>query len=151
MKREIQKKIKNEHGITLVETLLSVVILVLVLSIFLTIFMQSANRNRTSEEVINATYLAQTQLENVYYKSLILKNYGAAFADLGYTIIGKEDDWIYYLNTELDSYPDYYTEIKIENNNDDDLYHVVIEVYQKSDDSLQAMMQNILLWEQDEP
>lgn len=151
MKQGLRKKIKNERGITLVETLLSAVILVLILSIFLAVFNQSANQNRTSKAVIDATYLAQMQLENVYSKSLSFKNYEAAFADLGYTYTYEANDWVHFLHTGHDSYPEFYTEIKIKNKQDDDLYHVVVMVYQKSDDSLQAMMQNIVLWEQSEP
>ncbi|GGN48890.1 hypothetical protein GCM10007971_00980 [Oceanobacillus indicireducens] len=115
------------------------------------VFNQSANQNRTSKAVIDATYLAQMQLENVYSKSLSFKNYEAAFADLGYTYTYEANDWVHFLHTGHDSYPEFYTEIKIKNKQDDDLYHVVVMVYQKSDDSLQAMMQNIVLWEQSEP
>lgn len=151
LRQDIRARITNEYGITLVETLLSVVILVLILSIFLSMFVQSANRNRMSEDVIDATYLAQMQLENVYSKSLRSKNYEEAFAELSYRRTDEDDSWVYFTNTEHSSYSDYYSEIKIEKNDDDDLHLLVIEVYQKSDDSLQAMMQNILLWEQDEP
>src|SRR5699024_8937847 len=69
------KKIKRtffieEKGLTLVEVLASFVILSIVLVIFLSIFIQSAKTNQTSEEIVDATYIAQTEMELIYEESL---------------------------------------------------------------------------------
>ena len=57
---------KNEKGISLVEVLASIVILTLLLTTFLMMFVQSAKTNKKSEEIIDATYIAQTEMENIY-------------------------------------------------------------------------------------
>src|SRR5690625_4357208 len=82
------KNMQNEQGLTLVEVLASVVLLTLLLTTFITVFIQSAKMNQTSEMIIDATYIAQTEMEKVYSQSkkeeYDLTTVGYAMEDLGY-------------------------------------------------------------------
>lgn len=64
MKKFIQ--LNNEDGASLAELLASIVILGILLTIVLSMFINSANVNRKSEELVDVTYIAQTELENLY-------------------------------------------------------------------------------------
>ncbi|MBS4177848.1 prepilin-type N-terminal cleavage/methylation domain-containing protein [Lederbergia citrea] len=56
----------DNRGMTLIEVLLSMVILSIVIVTFLTMFIQSAKTNKHSGDIIDATYMAQTHMENIY-------------------------------------------------------------------------------------
>ena|SRR5690606_33003834 len=58
---------KNPHnsGFTLVEVLSSIVIISIILISFMSFFTLSARSNQTSEETMDATYTAQTIMENI--------------------------------------------------------------------------------------
>ena len=64
----------DESGLSLVEVLASIVILTLLLTTFLMMFLQSAKVNKTSENIIDATYIAQTEMEKIYALSTNTKN-----------------------------------------------------------------------------
>ncbi len=90
------KRGMGEGGLSLVEVLASVVILTLLLTTFLMMFLQSAKVNKASEHIIDATYIAQTEMENIYALSTTTKN-GAkevAIKGLGYTNRSIENGWI---------------------------------------------------------
>lgn len=143
-------KIIEESGITLVETLISIVLLSLILTIFLSVFTHSATMNKTSEEVVDASYLAQKEMENLYALSQKTDDYRVAMESAGYMETGEDSDWVYYQSSyeqhENTSATNYYTIIKLEKNDSDNLRRIVVEVYQRKDDSQQAKMQNVLTW-----
>ncbi|HWI47505.1 MAG TPA: type II secretion system protein [Rummeliibacillus sp.] len=63
------KKIKspfNEKGATLVEVIASFVILVILLVSFFTLFIQTKQTTKSSAQIVDATYLAQTEMEEIY-------------------------------------------------------------------------------------
>src|SRR5690625_3684322 len=94
-KRHKHTKIMNENGLTLVEVLASVVLLTIIITIFLNVFMQSAKTNTTSEEIVDATYLAQTEMEKIYSKSIETKynERENIFLELGYSPLSTENEW----------------------------------------------------------
>lgn len=153
LKAKHRLKIIDESGITLVETLVSIVLLVLILTIFLSIFTQSAKMNKTSEEIVDASYLAQKEMENLYALSQKTADYTAAMESAGYTAAGEDSDWLYYESSyeqgENEAALDYYTKIRLEKDYSDNICRVVVEVYQRADDSQQVKMQNVLAWGQD--
>lgn len=69
-KRLMNTLIKNESGVTLVELLASIAILSIVVTAFLAFFIQAANTNQQTNEVNEATFLAQEELELVTSYSL---------------------------------------------------------------------------------
>ncbi|MFD1066570.1 prepilin-type N-terminal cleavage/methylation domain-containing protein [Oceanobacillus locisalsi] len=150
MKAKHRLKIIAESGFTLVETLVSVVLLGLVLTIFLTVFTQSAAINKTSEEVVDASYLAQKEMENLYALSQRTTDYRTAMEAAGYTEVEEDSDWMYYTFHHDDpETEDYYTQIRLEKDGADHLHRVVVEVYQQNDDAQQVKMQNVLAWGQE--
>ncbi|WP_089829354.1 type IV pilus modification PilV family protein [Halolactibacillus halophilus] len=60
------KKYCNEKGLTLVEVLASIVILSLIVVTFLAFFINSARTTEISEENLNASFIAQEYMEEVY-------------------------------------------------------------------------------------
>jgi prepilin-type N-terminal cleavage/methylation domain-containing protein len=55
----------NEKGLTLIEVLASIVILTIIGVSLLTFFVQSARSNNLSKTILDATYVAQTQIEEI--------------------------------------------------------------------------------------
>lgn len=61
------KQFKNESGVTLVELLAAIAILSIIVTAFLAFFIQAANTNSRTNEVNEATFLAQEEMERVTY------------------------------------------------------------------------------------
>lgn len=61
--------INNQDGLTLVELLGSIVILSIIVVSFLAFFIQSAKTTKVSEDIIDASYIAQQELEAIYHLS----------------------------------------------------------------------------------
>lgn len=134
------KRIQNEYGLTLIEVLASVVLLTLLLTTFITIYIQSANINKTSETIIDATYIAQTEMEKVYskQKEYNMSNIDDAMIDLGYQPIGN----LRYSYANI-NHSTYDVEILFEKVNDlpDNMNRILIKV--STNDTLHAQMENI--------
>ncbi|SFQ47916.1 hypothetical protein SAMN05421670_2264 [Psychrobacillus psychrotolerans] len=77
MKKMINKVSKNlsEKGLTLIEILASIILVTIILSAFFSFFIQSAKTGKTSEEVVDATYLAQVEMEKIYAQIKMEKIY----------------------------------------------------------------------------
>lgn len=60
------KQMNNQNGLTLVELLGSIVILSIIVVSFLGFFIQSARTTKVSGEIIDASYIAQQQAEEIY-------------------------------------------------------------------------------------
>ena len=56
----------NEKGVTLVEVIASLVLLTILLISFFTLFVQSSKTTKSSAQIVDATYLAQTEMEEIY-------------------------------------------------------------------------------------
>ncbi len=64
--KKLKKIVHNEKGVTLVEVVASFVILVILLISFYTLFIQTAKTTKSSEDIVDATYIAQTEMEKIY-------------------------------------------------------------------------------------
>lgn len=62
-------QIKKEDGVTLVELLAAIAILSIIVTAFLAYFIQAANTNHRTDEVNEATFLAQEEMEEVIHLS----------------------------------------------------------------------------------
>lgn len=135
---------RNEKGLTLVELLGSFVILSIILIFIVTILNVSAKTNRTSKEVIDATYMAQEEMEFIYKLSkensrlhALSELYIPQSADGDWTVYHKESD-----------HEDYYFEIK-ENTTSAPLIRIIVKVYEKDDlagAKERAQMETLLKW-----
>ncbi|WP_423799232.1 prepilin-type N-terminal cleavage/methylation domain-containing protein [Neobacillus sp. SAB-20_R2A] len=55
----------SENGMTLVEILVSIIILSIIIISLLSMFVQSSQTNRVSKNMMDATYLAESQMEEI--------------------------------------------------------------------------------------
>ncbi|MGR6896775.1 type IV pilus modification PilV family protein [Rummeliibacillus sp. BSL5] len=66
MVSQLKKIIQNEKGLTLVEVIASFVLLIIILFSFFTLFVQGSKTTKSSKSIVDATYIAQTEMENAY-------------------------------------------------------------------------------------
>lgn len=141
----------NEKGLTLIEVLISLVILAIVLLIILFVLLQIIRTNKTSQEIVNATYIAQTEMEELYAAS---KN--KPFDEWIEAI--KQDNETYTYDESINESTKVHTisfskelfsvKIKIAEINPAPLKRVIIYVLdQKDEDKQSAKMENIYSWE----
>lgn len=60
------KTLKNEQGLTLIEVVASIVLIAIILISFSNFFIQSKKTGISSASIINATYIAQVEMEKIY-------------------------------------------------------------------------------------
>lgn len=123
----------KEKGLTLIEVILSLAILGIIIVPFLNMFVFSTMTNRKSENILDATYIAQNIMEQRYAES---KN-GNGIPENSESEYPDPYDNSYWVNETIE---------KIEGN----LIRVLIKVY--SDDNknkLEAQMETYLLWNSD--
>lgn len=146
----------NEKGVTLLEILVSIIILGLILMIFFGVFIQSSRINNTSENVIGATYVAQTEMESIYSFSLNtpydLRDSMMIEEDLGYSLITGDTGCDV---VDCKAYGKYDSEnhlyIKVRLKPFEDMTNtdsVIVEVYEGNtfDEDLQAKMEKVIVW-----
>src|SRR5699024_558232 len=105
MKAEHESLLANERGVTLVELLASIVIISIILISVISIFNLTMKANRTSEDIIDATYVAQTEIERVY--ALSKKDTpNLSLNTLGYQANGEKNGWKVYkeINPQYDGF-----------------------------------------------
>lgn len=133
----------NEKGLTLAEVLASIVILSIILISGLSIIIQSAKTNKTSENIIDATYIAQKEMENIYEEN---HNDSSIFKSLaGYEKQTAIEDWdIYHVERE-----DYFVEVRVkESEQSPGMVRIVIQVYEDETKTIsRAQMENLFKWE----
>lgn len=134
----------NHKGLTLVEVLASIVILSIIMISILMILAQTAKTNKTSEEIIDATYYAQAEMEYIYNMSLENKLFTA---DVKYEQKPDDGDWQVY-HKEIEEESDYFIKVKIKPSDKDiEMIRVVVEIYDKTDSTKsKAQMENLLKW-----
>ena len=141
---------KQEKGLTLVEILASLVILAIIFISVLLILTQTMKTNKVSEEIIDATYVAQTEMEKIYAASKN-KQRDSWFKD-EYVEEADEGDWNVFSSLEhafnisilwQESCREKCTDL------DKQMTRVVVKVYDKSDvTKVKAQMENLLKWEE---
>lgn len=142
----MQKHIQNNRGLTLVEILASLILITLILLSFLMMFTQAAKTNKTSENIIDGTYLAQVEMERIIATSKI-KLTGTreqAIKDLGYSVLSDQNSWFEFTKNVPDSTA--VIKVKLEKKSGD-VTRIIIEVFSKSGGPSRAKMENALLWE----
>ncbi|MBS4208950.1 type II secretion system protein [Bacillus sp. FJAT-50079] len=134
----------EERGVTLIELLASIVLISIILMTFFTVFFQSATTHKTAEEIQDATYLAQTEMEAVYSSSISTSFNGSknAILSLGYTFINDSNKELIFEKT-LDT--SMYARIRFQKDEiKPNMNHVIVEIVEKN--AVRAKMETILLW-----
>ncbi|WP_453994655.1 type IV pilus modification PilV family protein [Bacillus nitroreducens] len=129
------KSVLSDKGISLIEILVSIVILSIIVVSFITLFVQSAKTNRVSEDIIDATYVAQSTIENIYNISKSSTSYN------GKNVVDEDacKPSCQFIKNESG----YEIQITIENN---DLHTVLVEVYNRTTGRKEAQMETLLNW-----
>lgn len=144
MIRMLQFNIKtNEKGLTLVEILAAIVLISIIFISIITILNLTAKTNRTSEEIVDATYIAQKEMEFIYK----LSTEDSSFSEsLGYEELAKEGNWnVYRKDSEQAGY---FLEIK-EDKSERPMIRIVVKVFESSDEAKidpKAQMETLLIW-----
>lgn len=64
--KKISSYFSSQRGVTLIEILVSIIILSIIIISLLSMFVQSSRSNSVSKNVMDATYLAETEMEVMY-------------------------------------------------------------------------------------
>lgn len=138
-----QDIITNEKGLTLIEILAGIVILTLIFVSVIALLNSSMRMNKTSEKIIDATYVVQEEMEQLYKYST--ENVHLNHLTEEYSYQGEDGGWeIYHKQAE----GNFFLEIK-QNDSDDPLVRVVVSAYDQNDSTKKdrkAQMETLLLW-----
>ena len=117
------KLLKNEQGLTLVELLGSIVILSIIVMSFLGFFIQSAKTTQVSDEILDGSYVAQQQAEEIYNFSHSM-NYEDLISYFDGSDSYNKDGNAYVTHRE-----GYAVRLYIEPTDNDGLYSLLIKVF----------------------
>jgi len=143
-KKPLQRLLLNQNGLTLVEVLAAVTILSIIAIPFIMVTLNFARTGGDSQKLLDATYVAQTQIEEIYNLSTRysrddglkqLENSGFSIDD------HCERDTCYYKVER-----DYYIRVEIQIK-DEPMTDVLVRVY--SDPSMKkamAQMERLVIW-----
>ncbi|MFY3792773.1 type IV pilus modification PilV family protein [Ureibacillus sp. MALMAid1270] len=162
MRRFKNNKILDESGLSLIEVIASVVILTIILLGIFGLFVQSAKTTKNSEKIVDATYIAQTEMENLYLQTkksceiedvmircYPISNYVKAIHDLGYTNIDDSGYPLGYFKKYI-SNSNFYVKLTVKTpvNGVDYLTRVIIYVIEvgNSGEVIKAQMENTIQW-----
>lgn len=140
----LKKYVQKENGISLVEVIASIVLISIILLSFYKLFLQSATTTKTTEHIIDATYVAQTEMEKFYSlsKSKNFPNELDQEVFTGYQY--KRVNNGFYIYENKTDYSNYLLELKLKplTNN---LTRIVVKVYDKKG-VLKSQMETTLDW-----
>ncbi|MCT2537941.1 type II secretion system GspH family protein [Aquibacillus koreensis] len=143
MKSKI-KLLSSSKGLTLIEILASITILSIIVVTFLTFFIQSARTNTVSEDIMDATYVAQTQMEEIY--NLSKSPYEDAITSLTSKGTHTENNGIDKFQIVNETYK-IQLQLKQTDTNLPNLKDVLVKVYDNSNGRLGAQMETKISWE----
>jgi prepilin-type N-terminal cleavage/methylation domain-containing protein len=75
----------NEKGMTIIEILASIVILSIIVVSLLSFFVQTARSNNVSKNIVDATYAAENEMEEVYSQIKASTSLSTLTTPAGYT------------------------------------------------------------------
>ena len=139
-----EKTLTNKKGLTLVEILAAIVIISIIFISIITILNLTAKSNRTSHEIIDATYIAQREMEFIYKLSsenVKLESYE------DYVVNREDGEWTVY-RKKTATEDDYFIEIK-EDKTEEPMIRIVVQVFDKSSKEMiepKAQMETLLKW-----
>lgn len=145
----------REKGMTLVEVLASLVLLSIIIISFLAIFPTVAKQNKASDEVMDATYIAQTTMEEIIQIKTNSKTFEAADDVLvnGKYIRGADSDTYVSKenNNQLYKVLIYFSKPNSDRSLPSNTSRVIVKVFKPNDEinsKPRAQMETILWWEE---
>jgi prepilin-type N-terminal cleavage/methylation domain-containing protein len=149
MKKMINKVSKhfNNKGLTLVEVLVSIILISLVLFTFFSFLIQSAKTGKTSEEVVDGTYLAQLEMEKLYEVSR-KEDFNSGIDEIVNSLTYKQitsttqDEYVFEKSIDGKN-----IKLKLKEHSYPGMSYLVIEVFdQENGTRPRAKMETILEW-----
>lgn len=126
----LKRYFSNEKGVTLIEIIISLAILMIIIIPFLTMFTHSTVTNSRSETMLDATFVAQRVMEDIYKDSQDETKPIPVNGSKTYWDSWGSNYWIH-------------QEITVQNN----LVRVIIKVYSNdSQEELEAQMETYMFW-----
>ncbi|WP_079708358.1 type IV pilus modification PilV family protein [Paraliobacillus ryukyuensis] len=143
-----QPLMKEEKAMTLVEVLVSIMILSIIVVTFLTFFIQSRKTVNLSDDISDATYTAQTEVEYIYHLSET-KDFDTALNDLKVSDPDGDGEVQFTKEVDGEKVEVAMSTAKDSNGNviDDKLKSVLVKVYDQSN-KLKGQMETKILWEE---
>lgn len=137
----------NNKGLTLVEVLASVILISVILFTFFSFFIQSAKTGKTSEEVVDATYLAQVEMEKLYEisnKGDFKSGINEIVNSLSYKQLAPDSSKEYRYSKSQEGF---YLKLTFKEHTYPGMSYLVIEVFEYEQDIRpRAKMETILEW-----
>ena len=153
---------KTQSGFTLIEVVSSIVIITIILLSFFTLFINTAKTTKTSNEIFDATYYAQMELEYLYKLSKVTPFTGIEDAiiqdGLAPTVSAAEKIYYYKkIPTSTNQY-EKFGNVREDINNkfyyelsfvpiSDKLTNVLVKVFENKNGILKAQMESVIKWE----
>ncbi|ELK48103.1 prepilin-type N-terminal cleavage/methylation domain-containing protein [Halobacillus sp. ACCC02827] len=137
------KALQSERGVTLLEIVVSMTILFIVLIVAFPLFTQSQRSSSVSSNMLDATYIAQKKMEDVYHlsTSIPFQQVETALAPMKRM---AETEKTLQMEEAADGY---YIELTL-TKPDGGLSTIIVKVFQNSDkQDLEAQMETIYRWE----
>lgn len=137
----------NNKGLTLVEVLASIILISIILFTFFSFFIQSAKTGKSSEEVVDATYLAQGEMEKIYEvsnKGDFKSGINEIVNSLSYKQLFPDSSKEYRYSKSQDGF---YLTLTFKEHTYPGMSYLVIEVFEHENDIRpRAKMETILEW-----
>lgn len=137
----------NSKGLTLIEVLVSIILISIILFSFFSFFIQSAKTGKTSEEVVDATYLAQVEMEKIYEvsnKGDFKSGINEIVNSLSYKQLAPDSSKEYRYSKSQDGF---YLRLTFKEHTYPGMSYLVIEVFEHENDIRpRAKMETILEW-----
>lgn len=141
MKIKIIKLLTSQKGVSLIEVIASIIIITIILTSFFGLFIQSNKTEKSSEKIIDATYVAQVEMEKMYALSNVytLSNLTEGLSSIGYTISDELN------NTYTKVQDNFYIKVRFRDYSSNTLKNTIVEVYEGN--VLKSKMENIYSWQ----
>lgn len=146
MKRNNKKLFNSQGGFSLIEVVASLVIITIILLSFFGLLIQSNKTGKSSEQIIDATYLAQKEMEKMYnyFKSTTIETWESNFPYLAEKDeVNSIGNITQYKVTPSNAKNKEIIIVNAENMSNDNTIRITIEVYDSREEILKAKVQNI--------
>lgn len=146
MKRQNRKLFKSQGGFSLIEVVASLVIITVILLSFFGLLIQSNKTGKSSEQIIDATYLAQKEMEKMYnyFKSTTIETWESNFPYLAEKDeVNSAGNITRYKVIPSNAKNKEIIIVNAEDISHDNTVRITIEVYDSRGATLKAKMQNI--------
>lgn len=145
MKRKKNNVLKSQSGLSLVEVVASIVILMMIVLSFFGLLIQSNKTGNSSEQIIDATFLAQREMEKMYdyFSTTTQSNWQSSFPYTKDTVNSSGTTSIFGPETLANTKNNEMIKVTVQELVSDNLVKVKIEIFDSKAKILKAKVENI--------